>query len=426
MPRPRIVLVPLALLAVVACTLPNSPFISPDAVITPASATWAIQQEAANGVNAFATDLYTQLRDESGNLIFSPYSVSTALAMTAAGAQGNTRAEMDKVLHLPTSEKLSPGYRELTTIVTRPPSGAKHKPELSVANSLWHQKGHAWKKEYLAVAQDDFRATLFGADFVHDPDDARGRINRWVAKETHDHIRDLVPSGAIGADSRLVLVNAIYFKAKWGTPFEKKDTKQELFTLASGQRIRAPLMNQKGDFFLREQADLQVLQLPYDGGATSMYVLLPRTADGLPALEQKLTAENLTRWTLGRGKMPLEEVKVWLPKFKFTVPFELTPVLQKMGMSEAFDGQKANFKGMSEHPEGLFVSRVIHKAFVELDEVGTEAAAATAVSMGLATAAPAPPVRVKEFRADHPFLFIIKHEPTGAVLFLGRVLDPTK
>jgi serpin B len=419
--RLRIGLVAVVFLTPIACFL--QPFVSSDLPQTP-STVWVTEQTAADGVNAFAADLYAQLRLETGNLIVSPYSIDTALAMTAAGARGDTRAEMEKVLHLPAGEKLAPAYRAMTEGVTRPTRTAKHKPELSVANSLWYQKGRPWKKDYLALAREDFRAGLFETDFA-DAGAASRRINRWVEKETRDRIKDLVPPDALG-NARFVLVNAVYFKAHWADSFKKEDTWPENFTRADGKTVKAPLMYQKGDFLLRQEDGLQVLRLPYEGGDTAMYVLLPARPDGLTALEQKLTPENLKGWTLGPGKSPLVEAKVWLPKFKFTVPTELGDVLQKMGVKEAFDPQKANFQGMTDHPEGVFISRVIHKAFVELDEAGTEAAAATAV-VGLAMSAPQlQPFRVKEFRADHPFLFVIKHEPTGAVLFLGRVLDPTR
>jgi serpin B len=422
MPRLRIALVPVAFLSVVACALP-SPIVPP---IGPRGNVGSGEDAkvAAEGVNAFAADLYSHLRETDGNLIVSPYSISTALAMAAAGAQGETRTEMERVLHLPPGEKLGPSFAAMTQSVTTPPRTAKHKQELAVANSLWLQKGHSWKREYLARAREDFRAGLFEVDFA-DATGASGRINKWVEDKTRDKIKDLVTPDALGGNTRIVLANAIYFKAKWAEQFKKDDTKPDDFTLANGQKVRAPLMFQGGNFLVRETDGIQVLRLPYSGEDTSMYVLLPRTADGLPALEQQLTAQNLSNWTLGPGKEALEEVRVWLPKFKFTVPTELAGVLGKMGMSEAFNVQRANFRGISDHPEGLYITRVIHKAFVELDEVGTEAAAATAV-VGLAGAIPNGPVKqVREFRADHPFVFVIKHEPTGAALFVGRVLNPT-
>ena len=420
--RLRLACIAIALLTIVACTLPFSlpPFNTRDK----SSEETKSARVAADGVNTFAADLYSRLRTGNGNLIVSPYSISAALALTAAGAQGKTREEMETVLHLRPGTKVGATYSAIAQSATRAYPRSKHGPELLVANSLWLHKGNAWKKEYLALAQDDFGAMLSGADFAREPEAARGRINKWIETRTRDHIKDLVPPGSINTDTRIVIANAIYFKADWAEPFEKKNSKPEDFTLPNGQKVRAPIMYQQDTFGLLETDAIQVLKLPYSGKSASMFVLLPRTADGLPALEQQLTAETLAKWTADTNGA--DEVKVWLPKFKFTVPTELTGVLQKMGMSEAFDVSKANFKGMAESPEGLYIGSVIHKAFVDLDEKGTEAAAATAV-VTLAGAVPgSPQPRIKEFRADHPFLFVIKHEGTGAVLFMGRVLDPTR
>jgi serpin B len=419
-PRVRLAL-PAALLVAPAACLPLTPRTDPPVAPTAAGGD---AREAVASVNAFGADLYARLRAADGNLIVSPYSVGTALAMTALGARDNTREEMRTVLHLPAGDTFGKAYGAMTESVLRSPPGAKHRPELSVANSLWLQKGHPFKKEYLARARDDFRASLFETDFA-DAGTASRRINRWVEKETRDRIKDLLSADALGGDTQMVLANAIYFKAHWAAPFKKENTRPEDFTLTGGQKVKAPTMYEQSNFSLLESDSLQVLRLPYDGLATSMYVLLPRTAAGLAALEQQLTAENLTKWAAGGAGV--EEVRVWLPRFKFTVPTELAGTLEKMGMADAFNRSRSNFTGMTDHPQGLVINRVTHKAFVELDEVGTEAAAATAVVMGLAMAAPPlPKPPPKEFRADHPFLFVIKHEPTGAVLFMGRVLDPTK
>jgi serpin B len=429
MPRLHVALVPVALLALVACTLPQTVFPPREptgkddrGAVSPPDAPPDAKQ-AAGAVNAFAADLYAQLRAGEGNLIVSPYSVAVALAMTAYGAEGNTAHELGVALHLPENGLIGDrrAFRQMTESVARAPRGAKHRPELSVANSLWLEQGHPWKKEFLAAGREDFRAGLFDVNFRGNPEGARTGINRWVEKETHDKIKDLMPSGSVDTNTRIVLANAIYFKARWAESFKKENTRPEDFTLAGGQKVRAPLMHQQGEFRLWETDDFQVLKLPYDGKAASMYVLLPRAPDGLPALEHRLNAASLAEWTtvMGGG-----EVRVWLPRFKFTAPTELADALQKLGVKDAFDPQKADFRGMTDHPQGLFVSRVVHKAFVETDEVGTEAAAATAVTMALGAVAQMPPPPVRTFRADHPFLFVIKHEPTGAVLFMGRVLDP--
>jgi serpin B len=376
---------------------------------------------ATEALTAFSADLYGQLRAKDGNVIVSPYSISAALALTASGAQGTTRAEMEKVLHLPPGAKVGPAYRAMvpgTSPFAQHSKMPKH--ELHVANSLWLQQGESWKKDFLAVARDDFGATLSGADFVRDAEGGRARINSWVAGQTRDHIKELLPEGTLNANTRLVVANAIYFKANWATQFKKEDTRTEDFARPDGQKVKAALMHQTGKFWLEERAGFQVLRLPYAGGATAMYVLLPSANEQLAALEQKLTAQNLAMWTYPTNK-PLEEVKVSLPKFKFAVPTDLLAVLQKMGVHDAFNPARANFAGMIDRAEGLYVSRVIHKAFIETDEVGTEAAASTAVVMSLRSMP-----QTKEFRADRPFLFVIRHEATGAILFMGRVSDPTK
>ncbi len=417
--RVRTVLAAFSLLTVVACTIPTSPF-NPPSLRTVVNA-----GEATQSVNAFAGDLLAHMRARSGNLIVSPYSISTALAMTASGAEGTTREEMNRVLHLPEPDMLGPDFRALITCVMAQPRDAKARSELSVASSLWVQNEYPWRKDYLARAHKDFRAGLFEVDFRQHAETARGRINRRVEKETRNRIQDPVPAGALDGDTRLVLTNAIYFKARWRTEFPKSTTRPEDFTLASGQKVRAPLMYQQGRFLLHEPDGFQVLRLPYHGD-TAMYIFLPRAHDRLPALERKLDAKQLDLW-MEPTKNNEEEVKVWLPRFKFTVPTELGGVLQKMGMHQAFDRNRANFHGMTDNPKGLFISRVLHKAFVDNDEAGTEAAAASVVVMGLPTAAPPPlPPRVAEFRADHPFLFVIKHETTGVILFIGRVANPTR
>jgi serpin B len=414
------------LAAAVACAAPQRPDPVPQSetpgVDTPDSPNQDVRA-AADGSVAFAADLYAQLRDEKGNLIASPYSVSTALAMTAAGADGTTFEQMQKVLRLPAKEKLGPAYGGLAAAVTAPPKVASVKPELTTANAVWAQQGYSWKKEFLQTASTGFRAKVENLDFRADPEAARGRINEWVAGETKDRIKDLVPPGAVMPDTKMVLTNAVYFKARWLDTFNKNATMPEDFTRTDGTVVKAPLMHQQGRFELTESDDLQAIRLPYDGGTVATYVLLPRKADGLPALEKALTAETLAKWT--KAGAPAETTRVWLPKFKFTKPTELGPTLVKMGMTEPFDAAKANFRGMTDNPEGLFISRVIHKAFVEVDEEGTEAAAATSVVLAPGARLANPPLP-KTFKADHPFLFVIKHEATGTILFLGRVEDPTR
>jgi serpin B len=381
---------------------------------------------AAEGLTAFAADLYAQLRTENGNLIVSPYSIGSALALTAVGARGETYDQIQKVFRFPSLDKIGPIYGSLAAAIVAPPKNAKHKPELSTANSLWVQQGYGFRKDYLEQASNRFHAGIFDVDFIAHPDSASRRINAWVEKETRDRIKDLVSPDLFSYETRMVLANAVYFKAHWLDGFKERDTNPADFTLASGSKVKAPLMYQLGQFSLAETDRMQVLKLPYDGNATSLYVILPRVANQLPAIEKELSPDNLTKWTLGNERA--SDAKVWLPKFKYTVRTGLVPTLKKLGIEDAFIKTKASFKGMTDHPDGLYITDVIHKAFVEMDETGTEAAAATAVvfSLGATAAPPHLPPHLKEFKADHPFLFVIKHEATGALLFMGRVEDPTK
>jgi serpin B len=409
---------------IVACAHSDTPEpVAPQAQTGTAAVDARDVKAATDGLTAFAAELYDRLRKEQGNLIVSPYSIGTALALTAAGAQGETYNQIQKVIRLPGVEKIGPAYGSLAAAVVAPPRNVKYKPELTTANSLWIQQGHQWKKDYMELATSRFHAGIFNVNFGTNPEGARRLINVWADKETRHRIRELMPEGTVNNTTNLVLANAVYFKAHWLDSFKEADTKPADFTLSTGAKVKTPLMYQSGHFSLVETDRLQVLKLPYDGNASSLYVILPRVANELSAIEQELSAGNLSKWI--QGNEAATDVKVWLPKFKYAQLAKLVPTLRELGIQDAFDGSKANFKGMVYRSEGLCISDVIHKAFVEVDETGTEAAAATAVVFGLSAspiAAPPP----KEFKADHPFLFVIKHDATGAVLFMGRVADPTK
>jgi serpin B len=367
------------------------------------------------GNTAFALDLYARLRQKDGNLFCSPYSISTALGMTYAGARGETAEEMAKVLHFRLNQqRLHPAFAGLRTQLQG--AGQKHKYQLQTANRLWGQKGYGFLPDFLKTIQDNYGAGLKEVDFVHASEEARHTINAWVEEQTQDKIKELIQRGMLTSDTRLVLTNAIYFKAAWIRPFEPKQTKDGDFALADGKKVPAKLMRGhnrtnyfKGDTFA-------ALELPYEKHDLSMIVLLPNEADGLPALEKRLTTANLTQWL---GKLSDHQVDVTLPKFKLTSEFLLEDVLSKMGMPIAFDGRKADFSGMTTQ-ERLFISHVIHKAFVDVNEAGTEAAAATAVLMERLSAPPP-----ATFRADHPFVYLIRDRRTGSILFLGRVTNPS-
>jgi len=377
----------------------------------------------ATANNAFAADLYGVLRSRAGNLFFSPYSVSTALAMTRQGAAGETGAEIDRVFHW-TDAVDAGAHRALAAALVPGPvkegwgDDAKEIPAygLHVANALWAQEGLAVEKPFAAILDRGFGAPLRRLDF-RNTKAARDVINRWVEKQTKDRIKDIVPEDMPTPDTLFALANAIWFKAAWQDPFRERWTKDAPFTTTSGDVYEVPLMHRTGGFPYTQDEVVQVVEMPYRGGRTSMVVVLPKKKDGLPAVEKTLTGGKIDGWIAAlRGK----DLSVRFPRFEITCPTDLTSTLPKMGMPAAFDGKKADFTGMTrERP--LFIGAVLHKAFVRVDEAGTEAAAATVVMM-LKGKAPDPIT----FTADHPFLFLIRHRATGCILFVGRFESPVE
>jgi serpin B len=369
--------------------------------------------EAAADNNALGIDLYKRALQGKENVFLSPHSISVALAMTYAGARGDTAAQMSESLHFEVPpERLHPGFQALNQTI-RPAAEAGY--QLSVANALWGMKGHAFQPAFLEVLRTSYEAPLQEVNFA-DSEAARTTINDWVARATNDKIKDLIPPGVIDGLTRLVLTNAIYFKGDWAAKFDAKDTKPLPFKVLQGKPVKTPLMHQTAEFGYRETDDAQVLSLPYKGEALSMIVVLPRKTDGLPELEAKLDAETLKGYVEG---LEQRKVSVFLPRFKLEASFSLSGELAALGMKDAFDPDRADFSAM-DGTRDLFVKEVIHKAFVEVNEEGTEAAAATGVVVGVRSL-PAPP---PELRADHPFLFFIRHEATGSVLFIGRLARP--
>jgi serpin B len=370
------------------------------------------------GNDQFAFDLYARLRDQPGNLFLSPYSISDALAMTSLGARGETAAQMAKVLHFPPDgARVHPAFAALVRKINGTEKQRGY--QLRVADALWGQKDYGFLPEFLRQTQEFYGAGLREVNFAGDPEGARRTINAWVEEQTQNRIKDLVGPGAITRATGLVLTNAIYFKANWEHPFSERATRSEQFTLAADKTVNVPLMHQTAEFSYFDGGTFQALELPYQTGDLSMVVLLPRAADGLPGLESALTAERLEDCL---SKLRPHQVEVSLPKFRTTCAFELKDTLSAMGMDLPFS-RRADFSGMTEK-ERLFLSAVIHKAFVEVDEKGTEAAAATAVVITRA-ALPAPRPRVV-FRADHPFVFLLRDRQTGSILFLGRLSNPAQ
>jgi len=385
----------------------------------PADTTAANDLESfAGGNTAFAMGLYARLKTADGNLLFSPYSISACLAMTYAGARGDTAAQMAQTLRFDTNElRLAASFGELQKQLNT--EREKTGIELNIANGLWGQKDHRFLPPFLAIAKQSYGANLEQVDFRTHADTDRTEINDWVDQKTKGKITDLIQPGMLGPETRLVLVNAIYFKANWSREFDQHATIKAPFTVASNQKLEVPLMNLTAEFKYAEVDGLQLLELPYSGDDLSMVVLLPREPDGLSGVEDLLNTHALDRWLAQARK---QKVAVFLPKFKLSAQFSLAKPLAEMGMTDAFS-PNANFSGM-DGARDLFISAVIHKAFVDVNEKGTEAAAATGTVMRMSAVMMPRPTPV--FRADHPFIFLIRDNHSGSILFLGRLVDPTR
>jgi serpin B len=377
------------------------------------------QASLVEGNSAFAFELYKALKGEEGNIFYSPYSISLALAMTYAGASGETAQQMADTLHfLLEQEKLHPAFNWLDAELASRGEGAEGKDgegfRLNIVNAIWGQKDYEFVPSFLDVLAENYGAGLRILDFITETEKSRLAINDWVYDQTEECIEDLIPPGAIGELTRLVLTNAIYFNAAWAYPFDDDMTAEGPFYLLDGGRVTVPMMKQTESFGYTDGEGYQAVELPYDGGELSMVILLPE-AGNFEAFEGGLQAHQVDAII---SDLQHAEVALTMPRFEFESEFSLKDTLAGMGMPIAFT-ENADFSGMTGKPE-LFISDVVHKAFVAVDEAGTEAAAATAVIMTL-TSVPPPPVEVT---IDRPFIFLIRDIETGAALFVGRVLNP--
>ncbi len=371
------------------------------------------------GNSAFAFNLYQALREEDGNLFYSPYSISLALAMTYAGARGETEQQMADALHFTLSQnRLHPAFNSLDIELGKRGEGAEGKDDegfrLHIVNAIWGQKGYHFLPTFLDVLAENYGAGLRPLDFASAPEESRLIINNWVSDQTEGRIEDLIPQGLIDILTRLVLTNAIYFNAAWQYPFNEAITSDSQFYRLDGGEVTVPMMRQTESFDYTEDDNYQAVELPYDGGELSMVILLPR-AGQFEAFEESLNAEQVNAIV---NALDQRQVALAMPKFEFDSAFKLKEALMAMGMPIAFT-EGADFSGMTGGRD-LFISAVVHKAFVSVDEAGTEAAAATAVIMKV-TALPGTPV---EFTANRPFIFLIRDIETGSILFIGRVLNP--
>lgn len=389
------------------------------AALAPSSAAANGRTSLADADTAFALDLYAKLRAGEGNLVFSPLSISVALGMTWAGAAGDTAAEMARALHFADVGDDAAVHEGFAGVVER--LAKVKKVELRMANRLYGQKGYAFRKDFLKAVRRHYAADLEVVDFKKKAEAARKRINAWVAKVTKKKILDLIPAGGVDVTTRLVLVNAIYFKGKWEDPFEKDATVEEPFTTGAGAKVQTPMMHRGGAYRYAARDGAQVLELPFQGGQLALVVILPVAVDGLPALEARLTPKQLAAWLAALA--PTESVLVALPRFRASGKAALKATLQALGVVRAFDEAQSDFSAMAEPgAEPLFVSDVHHQAWIAVTEEGAEAAAATGVVMGTGRGRAPPPV---VFTADHPFIYLLRDTRDGHLLFLGRVVDPT-
>jgi serpin B len=374
------------------------------------------------GNSAFAFQLYQALKGQGGNLFYSPYSISLALAMTYAGAHGETAQQMaDTLQFLLEQTRLHPAFNWLDAELASRGEGAQGKDgegfRLNIVNAIWGQKDYEFLTEFLDVLAENYGAGLRILDFIREAEESRLIINDWISNQTERRIEDLIPEGAINELTRLVLTNAIYFNAAWAYPFIKDATADGPFYLIEGGQITVPMMKQMESFGYADGEGYQAIELPYDGGELSMVILLPE-AGQFGAFEKELEAQQVDAII---DELQSTRVTLTMPKFEFDSEFGLKDALAGMGMPIAFSPDEADFSGMTGNRE-LFISDVVHKAFVAVDEAGTEAAAATAVVVGTTSMPVEPPVEVT---IDRPFIFLIRDIETGAVLFVGRVLNPS-
>jgi serpin B len=415
----RLALLSAAAVLTLGCSDPAAPdppgalIQSSRARITTPDVSQAERAQLARDRATFALDLYRLAAGDSGagNLFFSPHSISMALAMTWAGARGDTAAEMAAALDFTQGDRVHLLLDDLD-LGLRATAAADF--ELSIVDQLFGQKDEPFVAAYLDLIAESYGAGLRAVDFAAQPERERVAINQWVADATHDRIQDLIPQGVIDPLTRLVLVNAIYFNARWAEPFEKRDTHDLPFHLLSGDSVSVPAMTQVTGYPYFTGTGFEAVELPYRGDHAALLVIVP--APGRFAeVESGLDAARLDAVVAG---LATQRVKLSLPKFSFTAPLGLKALLARLGMRKAFDPSQADFSGLDALP--LYVTDVIHKAFVRVDEEGTEAAAATAVTAGTTSI----PIGDITLTVDRPFILLLRDRTSGALLFVGRVLDP--
>ncbi|MBN2111923.1 serpin family protein [Candidatus Woesearchaeota archaeon] len=405
----KIIALVIALLVLAGCNGTVDITHADDSLATPETL-----EEVVDSNNQFALELYSYLSQKEGNVFFSPYSISTALAMTYEGAGGETAEEMANVFHFAeNSTARQSSFAAIYNLINSPDSEYK----LNTANALWAQQDYPFLETYKSTIEKYYGGKTTNMDFISNSEGSRKTINSWVEDKTNDKIKDLLPQGSINSMTRLVLTNAIYFKGKWVMEFEKKRTRDSDFwtNIETRTKIQVPMMertDKDAKFNYAETEEVKVLEMPYKGEDISMLVILPRESlDNL-----SISVEKIEQW---KSMLQNQRVDVYFPKFKFEKGYPLKETLSAMGMPTAFS-MDADFSGI-DGAKGLFIDEVYHKAYVNVDEEGTEAAAATAVVMEMSAM-----LEQKIFRADHPFIFMIQERSTGSILFMGRVSNPAE
>ncbi|MEM7819777.1 MAG: serpin family protein [Candidatus Aenigmatarchaeota archaeon] len=372
-------------------------------------------QEVVNANNKFAFDLYSELdKSEKGNIFYSPYSIFAALAIAYEGTKGKTADEIKSVFHFPENDILRPNFAAIYNEINK---GYKDY-ELRTGNALWVQQDYPLLEDYTNRVERYYGGKAANVDFVKETEKSRQTINSFIEEQTNNKIKDLLPPSSLSPLIRLIITNAIYFKGTWVWQFDPKDTREMDFKITPTNVVKVPTMYMKPDkamFNYADLGDLQILELPYKSEEISMLILLP--TENLDIIESSLTPEKLEEW-----KSKMQETRldaIYLPKFEFNTKYSLKDILSTLGMPTAFDMNLADFSGMTT-AEKIWIDFIIHQAYVKVDEKGTEAAATTAIGM-MGSAA-----QRNIFKADHPFIFIIQQKDTGNILFIGRVVDPTK
>ena len=377
----------------------------------------------AEGNNRFTFDLYPFLQPKDNNFFYSPYSISSILAMAMAGARGDTAIQMADVLHITLAiEQIPPTFNniemELLSYAKDPGGSNKEGFILNVANSIWGQENRPFQNEYLDILSEDYGAGVYLVDFINQPDESRQAINEWVSQQTQEKIQDLFSPESITPMTRLVLANAIYFKAGWLYPFNPELTKSDYFFLLVGGQTSVSMMHNTETYAYKRTARYEVIELPYQGGGESMIIIMP-IVEEFPNIEKELNASTLKEIT---GDLKPQKIDLTMPQFSLRSSFALRDVLIEMGMLNAFAPLGANFSGI-DGTRDLYIDKLEHKTLINVDENGTEAAAASGAAVGITAADENPSIPLV---INHPFIFVIQDHETGLILFIGRVLNPSK